>query len=523
MSLASCETTTCCDELATDVSLEEAELSYVYGIGSGKHLEIFWPWLEGSSERDLVIIEDNLSAIRKFLNEPIAKEVINHPQVHLMVPFESSIDERTFCDECAKKFPEEKLAVVAMKGYEGKKFDAFSLELKRATTLSSARFQEQFYRDRLLKNIFMNFKRMPGAFFAHDLKDAFKGKYAIVCGAGPSLQDCIEDLKKVKGKALILAGGSAIPALSSQGVIPDFGIAVDPNEGEYTRLKASTAYEMPLLFGARLHPDVLNTTSADIGYLQTISSDPIEVELMEALGLPFEPLGEAFGEEAMSVTTTAIAFAQHLGCDRIILAGVDLAFTGNERYAPGVFSDVSVDFKKEQAFETSSGVFTNIKWLMESKAISKFAKQSTAKLYRASDKGLKIDGVKLQSIGNLTLKGNVKQLYMESPRRIKDVSGALDELRMSLQTCSRVLDELIDALEIKKPSVDHALITIGEMELASEKAYRVILEPSLPALEYAASRKCRGDDLQSIWKRKRSLYVQLKRLTVSGLNEDGLF
>ncbi|MCP5492579.1 MAG: motility associated factor glycosyltransferase family protein [Chlamydiales bacterium] len=521
MSCATPHCITCSDKLAAEVSLEGVKLSYVYGIGLGKHLEVFWPWLEESSEHDLVIVEDNLGAIERFLDEPIAKKVIDHPRIHLMVPFESSISERAFCDECAKKFPEEKLITVAMKGYEGQKFDAFTLEVKRATTLSGARFQEQFYRDRLLKNVCMNFKRMPGAFFAHDLKDAYKGACAIVCGAGPSLKDCIEDLKQVKGKALILAGGSAIPSLSNQGIMPDFGLAVDPNEGEYIRLKASCAYEMPLLIGARLHCDVLNTTSAEIGYLQTISSDPIEIDIMEALGLPFEPLGEAFGEEAMSVTTTAIAFAEMIGCDRIVLAGVDLAFTGQKRYAPGVFSDVSVDFKKEQVFEASPGVYTNIQWLMESKAIAKFAKQSKATLYRASNKGLVIDGIDVQSIDNLNLTSNVNPLYMNSVRRIGDVSSALYELGSSLEKCMQVLGELIEALDLKKPSIDHPLITIGEMDLTSEKAYRLILEPSLPALEYAATRKCRGDDAQSIWKRKRSLYKQLKRLSLATFSTMG--
>ncbi|MCB1118220.1 MAG: motility associated factor glycosyltransferase family protein, partial [Chlamydiia bacterium] len=289
----------------------------------------------------------------------------------------------------------------------------------------------------------------------------------------------------------------------------------------YTRLKASCAYDMPLLIGARLHPDVLNTTSAKIGYLQTISSDPIEIDMMEALGLPFEPLGGAFGEEAMSVTTTAIAFAEMIGCDRIVLAGVDLAFTGQKRYAPGVFSDVSVDLNKEQAFEASPGVYTNIQWLMESKAIEKFAKQSKAAIYRASNKGLEIDGVTVQSIGSLGLNTNVNPLYIESVRPIGDVSSVLEELYSSLDKCTQLLDELLKALDLKKPSVDHALITVAEMELTIEKAYRLILEPSLPALEYAAARKCRGNDAQSIWKRKRSLYKQLKRLSLATFSAMG--
>ena len=498
------------DELASGLNFD-ADAIYVYGLGDGTHLEPLLKWLEDDQKRDLIIVEDNLSALEAMSEHPM----FVNPQVHVRVPFQSGVDERAFCDECARDWPAKTIQCVAMRGYEGKVFDEFALEMQRATVLTYARFKEHFYRDRLVKNVLWNIKRMEDSFFAHDLKGKYAGQCAIVCGAGPSLKDSIEALKNVKGKALIIAGGSAIASLSNQGIIPDFGLAVDPNEGEYTRLKASSAYEMPLLYGARVHPDVLNTTSAQTGYVQTISSDLIECDLMEALGLPFEPLGDGFGEEAMSVTTTAIAFAEMLGCDRIVLAGVDLSYTDGKRYAPGVFSDSSVDTSK--ALEVEKGVYTNIEWLMESKAIAKFAKQSQVQLYRASKKGLKIDGIGVQPIENMGLRSNVKPLYISEMKRMGDVSNALIAMRESAQRCSDTLGKLLAALDLKKPSVDHALLTVEEHDLVSEKAYRILLEPSIQALEYASRRECRGDDPEAVWMRKRALYCHLKRLSQSYL------
>ena len=76
------------------------------------------------------------------------------------------------------------------------------------------------------------------------------------------------------------------------------------------------------------------------------------------------------------------AFAEHLGCNPILLSGVDLAYTGKRRYAPGVTTEV-LNIEEPQSSlhpvikkkdRNGRPVLTAIRWLMESKAISHFAK-----------------------------------------------------------------------------------------------------------------------------------------------------
>ncbi len=55
-----------------------------------------------------------------------------------------------------------------------------------------------------------------------------------------------------------------------------------------------------------------------------------------------EPVGPELGPEAFSVTTIAIALAVEMGCNPILLDGIDLAYTGMKRYAEGVMPSSSV-------------------------------------------------------------------------------------------------------------------------------------------------------------------------------------
>lgn len=65
------------------------------------------------------------------------------------------------------------------------------------------------------------------------VKDAFKGKPAIIVSNGPSLDKNINHLAKAKGKALILTAESALKPCLKQGIIPDAVCVVERTPSSY--------------------------------------------------------------------------------------------------------------------------------------------------------------------------------------------------------------------------------------------------------------------------------------------------
>ncbi|MBI3211935.1 MAG: DUF115 domain-containing protein, partial [Simkania negevensis] len=357
-------------EVFSSFSCCSFETIYIYGIGLGYYYFPLKEWLSKNQERDLVFLEEDLGALSHFLEMEHAEEVLDHPQVHirfLLDPRKTS----SFLRECAKEFPSEKVEVIALESYARhfkKRFQKLRLGLLSASTIEHALFMESLHAHLFFRNLLPNFHLLPQAFLGNAFKGSFQGVPAIICGAGPSLGGAIEELRTLENKALILAGGSSITALSAKGILPHFSLAIDPNEEEYRRLKMASAFEVPLLYGHRVHPLVFSTANSPLGYLHTLSGGAVEIWLEKELGLQPSPLQAGFTIEAMSVTTLAIEFAATLGCNPIILVGVDLAFAGEKMYADGVFpspSDSSTVSETRIRKKNREGkwVSTLVKWV----------------------------------------------------------------------------------------------------------------------------------------------------------------
>ena len=124
---------------------------------------------------------------------------------------------------------------------------------------------------------------MPDSFYANNLKGVFGGFPAIIVGAGPSLEYCIEDLKELKNRAFIIAGGSAVSALSKWGIEPHLIVAVDPNEEGRERFKKNYFFEVPLIYSLRTFPEVLTLSNPRLGYLRSFLSNDLYSDFEEIL------------------------------------------------------------------------------------------------------------------------------------------------------------------------------------------------------------------------------------------------
>jgi len=230
------------------VKLEELSTLYIHGLGDGSYYSALQEWLQMSSDRRVIFLEDQLPSLQQFFNNPLAPLVFSHPQV--IVRYLSDREQiDLFVQQLVTEFPCERVEVLSQSATPGEWFHQLRLELLRKSTVSHALVTESLMYYKLLENILPNIQAWHGSFLASGLSGRFKNIPAVICGAGPSLHAHLPFLKEWEDKALILAGGSTITALSNHGFTPHLGIAFDPNREEFDRLKNASAYEMPLIYG----------------------------------------------------------------------------------------------------------------------------------------------------------------------------------------------------------------------------------------------------------------------------------
>ena len=506
------------EEIAIE-GLQEVEGLYLFGLSLASNFFNLQEWLEAKQDRHLIVVDYDLGSLSAFLTSQVAPLILKHPRVHLRFPLAQDRLESLF-QECAQDFPIEKIHFIASSEYAKKheeSIEGWQRLLYIETTKQHALFQEQFYNHLFFRNSLANMKTDLSAFIANDLKNGFQGVPAIICGAGPSLEKDLEKLKHLYDKAIIISAGSSIAALSRAGVDFHMAMAIDPNDEEVRRFKENVVFETVLIYVNRLHNGVFTTLNGSFGALQTPAGGRALQAIKKALKIEAQPLPEGFGLDAMSVTTTALELTTHMGCSPIILTGVDLAYTGDKRYLPGVVEGGGFDEKREQEDKRCSEklvkvkdihnepIFTLSKWQMESRAITQFIKKHPDTHYlNATMGGIGIEGVKnidLASINfdkSLNIEGMI-DVYREV--LVKDLDGVVDATHLQEEwqeslcegrdLCKKALDH-IKAQEESKGNSDGLLIYLDfafkdlsifdlffkENESAFEKAFS-LTSPSI--------------------------------------------
>lgn len=356
------------------IQLSHEEVFYFYGLSEKVYFECA-EWLK-NPESKLVFLEDEPGFIASFLKTPTAAQILSNPQVH--------IELIQNLDALAARFPAKRIEISGLSSK--KKLKSLRLKILRKTTLSYALHTDRLHGYQPFYNFLRNLSQLPHSFYANGLKNAFRNVPAIICGAGPSLEPTIDTLRGLENKALIIAGGSTLAALSSKGVMPHFGMAIDPNLEEYRRFKNSFAFEVPLLYSTRVHPDIFRTQNGPFGYMRSGIGGIAELWMEEELGFTDPLLGDFLSPETVSVTPLCIAFAVFLGCNPILLNGIDMAYTGGNRYSSGV-SDEKISLQSIDREKTAADrivrkkdrqgkmVYSAVRWVMESASISHFAKK----------------------------------------------------------------------------------------------------------------------------------------------------
>jgi hypothetical protein len=500
------------ETFANRVRAQNPSLILLIGIQVDAYIGSIKEWIHTHPEVDVLIFEENLDRMMHYLEMSTAKCLIEHPQLQLRYILEHKTLSEAL-KEAVVEYPVESILLEITPHYRNTySLEELSLEVMRKATITSSLFNEDVYYHLLFRNLLANFRSLPSCFYADSLRGKFKDIPAVICGAGPSLALHIPLLRQMGNKALIIAGGSTLAALSTQGVIPHIGLALDPNPEEYDRLKANHAVQVPLLFGSRVASSIFRTCHGPAGYMRTFSGGLAEKALEEKLDFtqePFltEPLLMGISQEGLSVTVMAFAAAVHCGCNPIFLSGIDLAYVGDQRYAPGVVVDASIAVEAlKQEYRVSDKVFsrknrqgeevyTTVKWIMEAATIEEFAKQyPEIKVFDCIERGLGFPGFEKLDLAKASelylqkeydLRNYVHMRIEETPNfssKKEEIDLFIQELRESFQVCARLVEQMLLFLKtlakdnsVEKDPLEQASFTLWVMDLHEQKAYQYFL------------------------------------------------
>ena len=220
------------------------DILYVYGLGLGYLFDELKEWLQ-DPKHSLVIFEDQLVVIDFFFHTERAKEFLGHPRCWL---YYLSSDVKEF-DAYVRMFALQKPQVSGLPLYQQlykRRFDELKIQLAFIKNIQAGHINEfQGFGIGFFINYFHNLFAWPKAYLGDGLFNKFASVPAIICGAGPSLAKNINFLKTLGDKAIIFAGGTSMNVLNAKGVIPHFGIGIDPNFEQSTRIIMNKAFDTP--------------------------------------------------------------------------------------------------------------------------------------------------------------------------------------------------------------------------------------------------------------------------------------
>ena len=279
---------------------------------------------------------------------------------------------------------------------------------------------------------------------------------AIIVAAGPSLNKNVQELKRAKGKALILVVDAALRAVVNAGITPDLGITIDARVPERF-FEGINISAFPFVFEAISKEDIVRQHTGKHFY-DDFPCNIIAKIVMEKKKYCLEEI-----PTGGSISTSAFSLVKALGFKKIVFIGQDLAFTGGQTYNSG-FNDVTM-------LDTDYQMDMYRKWIENE--ILKLPEDIT--VINATEGGAKIEGAKVMTlkevIDSCTKEIDFEKLLQEVPlafseeerqdiiNEIKEEPKHLEEVKENIKRATEVAEQLEQASKYDDVEEQKKLLT----------------------------------------------------------------
>jgi hypothetical protein len=311
-------------------------INIILGIGLGYVLQATIQKLRKmNSQARVIVLERDLELLRFTLSNVNLEDVLNYEHLYLFTEKESLWN----FVEC-NMVKGDGAGIMITPGT----LQAFSKDISPITeklilhTENALRNIDLMQvRSKLWTNEFLkNLEYLPNAGNSERFENTLTGKTALLCAAGPSLNDVLPHIKPVRSKLVIFAVTGAVKALQTHGITPDFVIGMD----YYGPAKHMQDMEEPL---KECH--VITGPSAE----HFMFSQPSKSQWIACLKYNEQysymmdemfntPLSRYHSGGTVAYFMLLIVF--QMGVANVILAGQDLALRGTQIYATGESHEV---------------------------------------------------------------------------------------------------------------------------------------------------------------------------------------
>lgn len=305
----------------------DEQVLLVFGIGNGyfiQYVKKMYPNI-----KRILVVEPSIQLFDHFLKNCDLYEVLNNISVSFLVNRRSE----DISVEIGNFIGREKFKIVHLLAYRAIFSEYYSSLLKEVKNNILFRYGNVNFQRNAGKLVMLNFINNIDFGFYDDsvLEKLIKNQVVIVVAAGPSLNKNIHLIEKAKGKALIIAVGSAIPILDVKGIEPDFRMAFDPSEKEMKIVKNLVNDRIPMIYTNALYFDVL----------RNYNGPKIRIDLNFDSGTQYFDKVLSIQQKnkivtAPSIAISAVDLAVKYGASKVVILGFDGAVYQNELYALGV-------------------------------------------------------------------------------------------------------------------------------------------------------------------------------------------
>lgn len=296
-------------------NIKQDEDVLIIGFAMGYHVKRV---LQIVKDRKIIVFEGNNDVFYKAIENIDFTEIFRDPRFELVL----CQDSRVFSSKLVKY-----LSIIPNLLIHRPSMEILPTEYHEIKDLLKKFLMKKGSIDRFLPLMYDNFEKVMMHYQDFEKIEDYFGKYRnvpiILVGAGPSLDEDIQYLKKASNYAIIFSVGTAVKPLVKSGVIPHMIIITDPQPIVFEQIRTENL-ESPLIFLPTTYWKVIEYRGPKILALQEGFK---ESEYMAA------KLGRNLIETGGSVITTALDIAIKMGCNPIIFTGVDLGFFNSKTHA----------------------------------------------------------------------------------------------------------------------------------------------------------------------------------------------
>lgn len=311
---------------------------FVFGLGNGMYIQEL---AKVCKEKAMLVIYEPIQEISQFISRAVdlgqfldenrcmlfcdGIEVDEEHNIYAIQNFEEMLERMVGYSNRSQLY---QAVLPQYKEICGVLYDQYCEQLQyRLLQVEMIALNNKTYGNLAIRNSYKMLSFLPDSCSCYSMKNIFSEDMpAVVVSAGPSLEKNIDLVEGIRDKALIVCVDSAVPYMMKRNILPHVIVTIDPRKYasyfEDERLQGIT-----IVGGSDANADIIELVQPK-KFVIAHSEDPYIQHMYEKVGKPLE-----YVEPGGCVSIFAFNFCKYIGIQRVIMIGLDLAFSGEKMYA----------------------------------------------------------------------------------------------------------------------------------------------------------------------------------------------